>query len=445
MANYRNILGGLYRSVTHPRESLRQLCGRLATNNPSIAKTLLKIDLAFEGREIERKLTLGAISLIDGDLTSSVRRLREVVAVQPTLSTMYRLGVDIAKSEFADEEYENAISATVEDEILRNMMISLFHSPKAYHPSRFWLYFMLYNAFQIDTHGLSNFKRTANNNYFTWTGDIHVEEQTYALERLVANSETPNPISVKPIEFSQERWLKYTRFLVALYRYTKARDSLGILQKIEEPELGNPIHLSIDGRRISQDLCHTVIELNAILPHIGRESDETFTVYELGAGHGRIGRALISLFPNARYVVIDIPPALYVSQWYLSSLFGKDSAFTFRNFSKYEEIAEEFESARFAFLLPHQAATLPSKSSDLFINVCSIQEMTSAHVDIWFSEIDRLCKGHFYTKQYFEHTNHVDGFSLSKADYPVRENWLVKFDRQCEAFPSLFEAQYRIG
>jgi putative sugar O-methyltransferase len=445
VANYRKMLGGIYRAVTHPRASLRQISRILAKNNPSMAKALLKIDLAFEGREIERKLTLGEISLIDGDLISSVRRLREVVAIQPTVSTMYQLGVDIARAEFTDDEYEKAICVTVEDEMLREMMISLIHSPKIYHPSRFWLYFMLYNAFQIDTHGLINFKRTANNNYFTWTGDIHVEEQTYALERLSDNSEKLNVISVKPLEFSQERWDKYTRFLVALYRYTKACDRCSILQKIEEPELGNPIHLSIDGRRISQDLCHTVIELNAILPHIGKASDEAFTVYELGAGHGRIGRALISLFPNARYVVIDIPPALYVSQWYLSSLFEKESVFTFRNFFRYEQIAQEFESSRLAFLLPHQAATLPSKSSDLFINVCSIQEMTRAHVNLWFSEINRLCKGQFYTKQYIEHMNHVDGFSLNKADYPVGENWSVNFDRQCEAFPSLFEAQYRIG
>lgn len=443
--NAQRILGKLVRAARQPRASLRRFAELQAQRFPLIAKPLLKVALSLESRSVEKILIRGEIALIDRDLLSAAKCLRDVIAIQPTVSTMYRLGVMMAKSNFADEEYEKVIKATVVDETLKKMMVSLLRSPKAYHPSQFWLYFMLYNAFQVDAYGVENFKRTANNNYFTWTGDVHVNEQTDALERLLESSENLKIEGNRPEEFSAEKWEKYKRFLVAIYRYARAHDALGILDKLEEPLLGNPIFISINGRRISQDLCHTVIELNSILPALGKSFNDRFTVYELGAGHGRIGRALLSLYPNMRYVVIDILPALHLSQWYLSRLYQSDSIFRFRDFDEYKEVAAEFESSRLAFLLPHQAAKLPAKSADLFINICSIQEMTRSHVDLWFAEIDRLCRGQFYTKQYFEHTNDVDGFSLTKSDYPVKRNWGVKFDRQCEAFPSLFEAQYSVG
>jgi hypothetical protein len=104
----------------------------------------------------------------------------------------------------------------------------------------------------------------------------------------------------------------------------------------------------------------------------------------------------------------------------------------------------ELEKYRAAFLLPHQAALLPTKSADLFINVCSIQEMTREHVALWFEHVARLTRGHFYTKQFIRHYNGFDGVRIDRDDYPVREDWQTVFDRQCEAFPSLFEALYCI-
>ena len=133
-----------------------------------------------------------------------------------------------------------------------------------------------------------------------------------------------------------------------------------------------------------------------------------------------------------------------MSQWYLSNLAGPERVFRFRNFERYDEIASEFESSRVAFLLPRQGAMLPDKSTDLFVNICSIQEMTRDHMALWFGEVDRLCRGHFYTKQYLEHVNDIDGITIAREDYPVRGHWRPTFDRQCDAFPSLFEALYEI-
>ena len=48
---------------------------------------------------------------------------------------------------------------------------------------------------------------------------------------------------------------------------------------------------------------------------------ERMRVIELGAGHGRVANVILHAVANVQVVIVDIPPALYVSQWYLSNLF----------------------------------------------------------------------------------------------------------------------------
>ena len=96
---------------------------------------------------------------------------------------------------------------------------------------------------------------------------------------------------------------------------------------------------------------------------------------ELGAGYDRNAHVLLSLLPGVRYVVIDIPPALYVAQRYLPSVFPDRKVFTWRTFESYPEIQSEFEHADLAFLLPSQIEMLPDGLFDLFVNISSLHEM----------------------------------------------------------------------
>jgi hypothetical protein len=70
--------------------------------------------------------------------------------------------------------------------------------------------------------------------------------------------------------------------------------------------------------------------------------------------------------------------------------------------------------------------------------------MNLSQIENWFSQIDRLCSGYFYTKQYFEHANHVDEITIRQPDYPVRPHWKEVLFRKSPTFPSLFEAIYKV-
>jgi putative sugar O-methyltransferase len=70
------------------------------------------------------------------------------------------------------------------------------------------------------------------------------------------------------------------------------------------------------------------------------ESDTYFTLAELGAGYGRLGYVMLKT-AQCQYFVFDIPPALYLSQWYLTTLFPKRRAFRFRRFDTFETPSRE--------------------------------------------------------------------------------------------------------
>jgi putative sugar O-methyltransferase len=387
-----------------------------------------------------------AARMVVRDFRGAAALYREAIRADPVRSEMYLAITDIAKEGSLKDHFFGALVASLETTDLRIMMNHIASAPKIYQPSQFWLYFSTYNALQIELGGIENFKRTVNNNYFNWTAEVHVDQQLNALKKLSdASGARRQAGSLTEASWPAAKREKYLRLLELLFRYTQSNDRLHLLEQVGEPRLGNPISLRIDNRDVTQDLCQTVLDVTTIIEHTKFRRDDRFTVYELGAGHGRMGYALLKSFPNARYVVIDIPPALYVSQWYLTTLFPALPTLKFRETWGEEELKGALGSARLVFLSPDQVERLPDLSCDIFINICSLQEMSTEQVENWFAQIDRLCSGYFYTKQYFEHENSIDGLVIRQVDYPVRENWKQVFTRPSPTFPSLFEAIYKMA
>jgi putative sugar O-methyltransferase len=212
------------------------------------------------------------------------------------------------------------------------------------------------------------------------------------------------------------------------------------LDQLAEPEIGNPPRLLRNGRLFSQDLANSALEAQSILAGLPGTSGVK-RVGELGAGYGRNAQVLLSLLPGVRYVVIDIPPALYVSQRYLSSVFPTRKVFTWRSFESYAEIKDEFEQADIAFLLPSQIELLPDGVFDLFVNVSSLHEMRLEQIRYFFTQIRRLVRaqGWFYLKAWKVSHIPFENIVIRKEDYPLAE-WRILFERQAMVQTRFFEA-----
>ncbi len=356
------------------------------------------------------------------------------------------------KGRLNDEFYQSSLDLVETPEII-SMIKILTRSQPVYQPSKFWLFYMWFHIYQIETVGVENFKRTINNNYFNWTNDYDINAQMKSLKNELNWSDSDMRhcetsvkfnIATVPKEYTEEKWKKYGQFLCLLWEYTLKNDHLKILNQLQESLLGNPIAIEYKGHKVTQDICNSVIEINTIMEFINYNPEKKLRVMELGAGYGRVGSVLLHAVPNIQIVIVDIAPALYVSQWYLTNLFPKYKVFKFRDFSDYNDVQQEFEESSIAFLLPAQIEYMPDQMFDLFINISSLHEMTPTQIEMWYGQIDRVCKGWFYTKQYIKNINNFDGVVIRREDYPVRPNWQELLNRRSQVFSELFEAIYKL-
>ena len=330
--------------------------------------------------------------------------------------------------------------------------------PEVYRPSPFWKDLAAAGVRQLEEGGFDNFKRTVNTRYFAWRllGIIRMQLGAVAAQWFrhrnwrVFSAEMPAPTS--SIAYADASlngfaaWIHKT--YVAMYADVLSReDARGLLKTISEPTLGNPFTVRFEGRDLSQDLCNSVHELYSVLgPEALPPSGMTTPAFcEIGAGYGRFAYVVLRSVPNVTYTIVDIPPALYLSQRYLTTLFPEMKAFRFRRFSRYEDVAAEFEGARIRFLAPHQLELLPAKTFDYFINISSFHEMTVEQVQHYFRQIDRTCRGRFYTKQWKVSRTQVNGCTFREHDYPVSPAWRTVYHRHHPIQRMFFDALYEIG
>lgn len=236
----------------------------------------------------------------------------------------------------------------------------------------------------------------------------------------------------------------YKLYVGMLANWTRQHDADALLQEVEEPIVGNPWRIEHRGNWISQDLCNSIYEFYSALNFQAPNQTEC-NIAELGAGYGRLAYIFLKAVPHATYTIVDIPPALFVAQEYLSLVFPQERIFKYRQFSSFDDVKTEFESSRIRFLMAHQIELLPAKRFDLFINISSLHEMTYEQINTFFHHIDRTTQGMFYTKQWREsRAGRANRFVLREEEYPIPKTWQQVWHRRHPVQRMFFDALYRI-
>ena len=314
-------------------------------------------------------------------------------------------------------------------------------------PSKYWVELNRKNLKQLADSKYENFKRTLARNYFTWIINPFDEQLRFLMGE--AGTWPSIQILCSALAAPRHRPLKkkhtiyYNTLTNLLWSYVEKNDAEGLLERLSEPAEGNPPVVMRNGRLISQDLANSVLEYDAILhPDVDRRDIQT--IMELGPGYGRTAYVFLTLQPGCRYILVDIPPALYVAQRYLSTLFKGRKIFLFRPFDSFDQVRDEFSDADIIFLTPNQIELLPEKSVDLFVNISSLHEMRMDQIRYYFGEIERLTRRYFYFKQWKDTTIPFENERITEADYPIRDNWRLINRQQCKVQTYFFEALYEI-
>jgi SAM-dependent methyltransferase len=230
---------------------------------------------------------------------------------------------------------------------------------------------------------------------------------------------------------SRKRLRAYAVYCGLLWQYASGRDVLGCLG-VPEPELGHPMPISLDRKKISQDIAMASLDLNNMAKCIPLRSKRR--VLEIGAGYGRLAYLFRTLFPDVQYSIVDISPTLAISQNYLAETFGENDVARFDQASP--------ASRPFNFFLPHQLEAVPDRHFDLAINVSSFDEMPPEVSNAYLSTIGRVCRGHLFLSGYAHHGGDRTGQGLNDLSY--NPAWKMIYNERHEIFPGWIEKVFEI-
>jgi putative sugar O-methyltransferase len=316
-------------------------------------------------------------------------------------------------------------------------------------PSLYWEELNRMNITQLKDHGFENFRRTIALNYYTWSMLLPWDSQIRFLLRHLPAATTAR-CAARAITLPRQDYFTAlspvqsigSKFLsLLLWEYVLTLNLQPELLALRDSPVGNPPVIEPrPGMVVSQDLANSILEYDSFGQAIGTQA----VILELGAGYGRNAAVIMAMHPDAKLIIVDIPPALWVAERYLSGLFPGRTAFAYRPFTEFADVADEYAKADLVFLLSTQLELVPRESVDLVINVSSLHEMRPDQIAYYFAQFDRIMKlgGAMYSKQWRKAKVLFEGVTLQQADYPVPPHWRAVFSRIARVQTRFFEALY---
>jgi putative sugar O-methyltransferase len=321
---------------------------------------------------------------------------------------------------------------------LSDMVSTFVESPDFKNISRYWHHLNAINLEMIARDGADNYRKNVSFNYYTWT-EID-EDKAGSLFRIAGSAQSPyRELFRQQPGLAATLSVQHNILIAALYAAVMARPVARYFAQVRERVTDSTPHLMIDGKPVTQDRLNSLLEFERI-SLLGDFADRT--ILEIGAGDGRTAACMMSLIPSVKYIIADIPPAVFLCSQNLRRLFP-DRRITMA-FTASSQLSALIRDNDLIFIFPHQLRLLANKSIDLFLAVDCLHEMTKTTINDYFAQIDRLATT-FYMKVWSSTQVPLDLHRLTRDDYPVRAHWKKVFDESC-VFPSNFsEMGYRLA
>ena len=332
------------------------------------------------------------------------------------------------------------------------MILSLKRANSSFQPSLFWQELAEQNIAMIRASGIDNFKRTLSQNYFNFPveGPHDLQMRTLIAAWAIAPDVAPLAAELKGnaelsglygTSFLRSEFAarSYTFFVGLLWSHATRDDPENLSNGISEPRAGNPVPVYLNGRRISQDLANSLREYRRMRPFLKATSaDPRPILAEIGAGYGRLGYLARSVQP-CRYWVFDIPPALAVSEWYLSCTDASAKIFRWREFSSWAEVETQVMSADIAFFSIDQLELIPSETVRAFATISALHEMLPQQMNMLLGLMGRCTTHAVYTKNHTKWHNERDSFVFESTLINPPQDWEAQFDRPDDVLPTFTE------
>lgn len=327
------------------------------------------------------------------------------------------------------------------DDDIKNITNIFLESPSYNYISNFWHILNIKNYNQLLVKGLECYGSTIATNYFTFV-DFEEEYMGDILKDLsIFNFQAD--IFKKQNNFNYKQSFIYNYLCLLLY-FTLKKNILYFkkLEKLNDKTyLGfDDPYIAIEGINITIDKIASLLDLEKINKFIQLQSVNN--ILEIGAGSGRLSECIITNYPDVKYVICDIPPAIYIAYKRMKLGFPtKKISLLIQNNEK-ESLNNEIKNSDISFIFPHQLSLINKKLFNLVVAVDCLHEMNKKTLNLYFKLVGHLTNNFYFsiwnqTKNHYSKTifKKTERLNFEKGDYPIPDSWKNTFKENL-LFPS---------
>lgn len=362
---------------------------------------------------------------------------------------------------------KNKNNFLVEEELKK--MIDFFVTSRSYkYVSNYWHYLNIKNMKQIfeSNNNINNFSTSIALNYYTFI-DV-TENQVYKTITNVENEIFSSKINFfkkqKNLNYTQSMKYNFLTFLLFLnlikinyYEKLKSLDDEGYVG------FGDP-YIDIEGIKVTSDKINSLFDFDKINRFCNLNNQKT--ILEIGAGSGRTSQCIMTFNSNCKYVICDIPPALFISYERLRKVFKNKKVGLLYNYqnnnqrnefdggggSSEQDLNSQINYYDISFIMPHQLSLFNSRFFDLTIAIDCLHEMDKKTINKYINNINKISKAFYFSvwkKTNVPFSGLFNRFSNNlnyySNDYNLPKNFKKEFEEDL-IFPSNFiSSGYRIN
>jgi len=380
--------------------------------------------------------------MFDRIINKIQRIIKKIVGENIFIKIFYR-NVSILSSKKFENWWKHYKKNNKLDINLEMMLDDLIDNENFKNYSWYWNYLAQNHIKLLNEKGIENFKQTIERLHYWGEGTTHSK----ILEPIQNDKITivyDKDELIKKHKFCLEDESKeYNKSNLILLNFLVNNGYQEYLDKMEEPNFGNPIFFNYKNKKYSFALMNSILEIDTLNRYI--DFNKLDSILEIGAGSGRFCSSLLQAKKNLNYTIVDIPPTLFVSQSNLSNIFKNKKIFNYRKFNNFREIEKEFISSDIRFLLPEQLKLIPNKSFDLSIATDCLHEFNKNQVDRYFDEFNRLSNFFYFKCQNIQWATFEKKERYDMNNYPIKNNWKKIIHEKCHIPNRYFQALYKIN
>ena len=246
-------------------------------------------------------------------------------------------------------------------------------------------------------------------------------------------------------QLSLTKSISHNLILLILYENIKSKNIFKNYDKIEKKLYlkYNP-SLEIDNKVITQYMLTSLLEYEKI-KILTNSINRPLNILELGAGYGRTANMILSLSKDVKYVIADLPPAVFFSKKNLSNYFPNKKIASAFGITDKSEMMKAFKKNDVLFVFPHQINLFEKKSFDVSLAIGCLCEMEKAQIINYMKIFENY--SNFLYFRVWEYSGLPYSFYKyysihKKSDYSIKESWIEHFKDRSIMPSNQFEAGY---